>query len=542
MNAFVRILSRTALLAIAVIAAFGAVVAAQNGEEPFKAGIEARDDRRWPVVVERMREAIAQRSTESSAKVGARFGIGGTEYLPHFFLGEALFRSNDCAGAVNSWAASEQQNVIQKAKPDLYKFLLTGYAECEKRGVLPPGKLDPQLNALSDRLKEINAVATNVVALGKKNDDAWRADPSLQAQSERGFAEVQTALRSFESARNSRTQRDIDATGAAIDRARPVFVTVETSLRNVIAGRQSAQGLIRDVADAIVTADGLNEQIASKKVPFTASMTTAHQEGRQALSRARDGLTEGQKTLSQPTLALARTAVTDAQNKFQQLLDQISVIEKEQARRLLNEELTRTIDAFSLLDTAVATLDRFIAERPGALKPEQEAERKTVQALVNRARARFDQARKGDSLATIADATKLGNEARDRLTLLIGTFGPLTLRDRGVHEALEQGARQFFNGEYQQAAASLAAGETAAENVALRLHFHLLRAAALYELFLRSPNRDQGLQAQAAQEVQHAKGIDSAFQPDGRAFSPKFMAFYQSVGMPPAAPPAAPQP
>src|SRR5215204_605977 len=99
-------------------------------------------------------------------------------------------------------------------------------------------------------------------------------------------------------------------------------------------------------------------------------MTTAHQVARQALTRALDGLTEGQKRLSQPALTLAKTAVTDAHNKFQQLLDQISVIEKEQARRLLNEELTRTIDAFSLLDTAVATLDRFIAERPGALKPE----------------------------------------------------------------------------------------------------------------------------------------------------------------------------
>ena len=109
----------------------GAVVTAQNGEEPFKQGLEARDNRQWSVAADRMREAIAQRPQESSAKIGTRFGfVGGTEYLPHYFLGEALFRTNDCAGAVNAWAISEQQKVIQKAKPDLYKLLQNGYADC----------------------------------------------------------------------------------------------------------------------------------------------------------------------------------------------------------------------------------------------------------------------------------------------------------------------------------------------------------------------------------------------------------------------------
>jgi hypothetical protein len=286
----------------------------------------------------------------------------------------------------------------------------------------------------------------------------------------------------------------------------------------------------------------LNTAVDAKKIPFTASMTSTYQDGRDALTRARERWNDGQKTLNPQTLAVAKSAATDAQSRFRQVLEEGSRIERDSVQRQLSEALTRTVEAFSLLDTAVATLDRFVAERPGAMTPEKEAERTGAQEQVSRARRRLDQARKSDNLAAIAEAANLANAARDRLNLLIGTFGPLTLRDRGVHEALEQGARQFFNGEYQQAIASLAPGETAAEGVALRLHFHLLRAAALYELFLRSHGQDQGLQAQAVEEVQHTKGIDSAFQPDGRAFSPRFISFYQSVNAPPASPAAAPAP
>ena len=541
MSACVRRSQRLPIATSIVCVLVGAVLFAQD--QAFKDGMQARERSQWPVVVTKMREAVAERSQESPTKIGAGlFGIGGMEYLPHYFLGEALFRTNDCAGAVNAWAISEQQRVIQKAKPDFYKNLQGGYAECEKRGVLPPGKLDPQLAALSQQLTDINSVAQNVVALIKQNDEVWRSDASLQAQYERGRAEIDAARRSYESARNTRAQRDLDAAGAAIGRARPIFVTVDANFHAAIDNRQSAQGLLREVGEAISLAEALNTAVDSRKVPFTAPMTTTYQDGRDTLNRARERLTDGQKTLNPQTLIAAKSAATEAQGRFRQVLEEISRIERDSTQRLVSEALTRTLDAFSLLDTATATLDRLLSERPGALTPEREAERKAAQEQVSRALRSLDRARKSDNLTAIADAANLANAARDRLNVLIGTFGPVTLRDRGVHEALEQGARQYFSGEYQQAIASLAAGETVAEGVALRLHFHLLRAAALYELFLRSQSKDQALQAQAAEEVQHTKAIDSAFQPDDRAFSPRFVSFYQSVTPPPAAPAAAPQP
>jgi hypothetical protein len=307
---------------------------------------------------------------------------------------------------------------------------------------------------------------------------------------------------------------------------------VEAGLRAAIDRRLSAQALAREVTQEIASAESLRATVESKRVPFTPAMTAALDEGREAIGRAQTRLGEGQRSANPQTLSAARTLAIDAQSKLRQVLDEVSRIEKEIGQRAISDALTRADDAFSLLDTAVATLERFSSDRPTV--PFDQEERKTAQEQVTRARRRLEAARKGDNVAAINEAARLAVQARDRLNILIAAFGPLTLRDRGVHPMLEQGARQYFNGEYQQAAASLASGESGNDGVALRLHFHLLRAAALYELFLRSHGKEQSLEAEAREEVQHSKAIDSAFQPDARAFSPRFISFYANVPAPAA--------
>jgi hypothetical protein len=542
MSAQVRRVWRASLVTAVATVAIGIGVSAQQADDVFRRGIQARDDRQWQQMAQRMREAIALRQQESTDKIGARLGFGGTEYLPYYFLGEALFRQGDCAGAINAWTNSERQGIVQKVRDgEFIKFLRNGYLECEKKGVLAT-RLEPELQRVYAQIESVNKLLASIGRVADANIEVWRGESAIREQYDRGRAELDTAATRYEAARTSRALRDIEAATAAVERARPILERVETGFRASLDSRQSAQALVREVGEAINAAEALNGMIEGRKVPFSPAMTTSLQDGRDALGRARDRLAEAQKTMNPQTLAVARTSATDAQNRFRQLLEEIGRIEKDAGQRQVSEALTRTLEAFSLMDTAAATLDRYTSQKPGLLPADKEAERQAVQEQVSRARRRLDQARRSDNVAVIADAAKLAIELRDRLTQLIAAFGPLTLRDRGVHEALEQGARQYFNGEYQQAVASLAAGETVAEDVALRLHFHLLRAAALYELFLRSHGKDQALQAQALEEVQHAKSIDSAFQPEGRAFSPRFITFYQGVTALSAAPAAAPQP
>ena len=78
-----------------------APAAAQDKDETFRRGLDARGDKRWKDVVTQMRNAIQADPQESTRKVrGGLLRLAQTEYLPHYFLGEALFNLNDCAGAV----------------------------------------------------------------------------------------------------------------------------------------------------------------------------------------------------------------------------------------------------------------------------------------------------------------------------------------------------------------------------------------------------------------------------------------------------------
>lgn len=542
MSAF-RFKPRVPLVALAIALAMAAVVTAQNADDAFRRGVDAVEDGRWQAAATALREAIKVRPQESTTRVrsglGGIFGAGGTEYVPYFFLGRALHGAGDCVGAVSAWGTSEQHGVVQKAR-DYFKQIEAGYADCEKKGVLSPRKFDPAMARLYQLLDAANKQLAGVNAVAEANVEVWRAEGSIRELYDRAKSDIDTARARYDGARTSRAQRDIDAAAQALDRGRPILEKVEAGLRAAIDSRLSAQALARQVGDEIALAESLRTAVESKKVPFTPAMTASLNDGRDGIARARDRLADGQRGANPQALSTARTLAIDAQAKFRQLLDETARIEKEIGQRAANDALTRVREAFSLLDNAVATLDRFTADRPSV--PFDTEERKAVQEQVARARRRLEAATKGDNVAAINDAGRLALEARDRLNILIAAFGPLTLRDRGVHAMLEQGARQYFAGEYQQAVASLAAGESENDGVALRLHFHLLRAAALYELFLRARGAEQGLEAQAREEVQHSKAIDSAFQPDARAFSPRFISFYASVQAPPVTAPAAAEP
>lgn len=531
-----RVWRRLSLATAVMCMALAAGAGAQNADDAFKRGLDLLDDRKWAEAADSLREAIKLRPQESPSRVrsgiGSVFGAGGTEYLPYFFLGRALQGAGDCAAAVNAWATSEQHGAIQRSRPEFMKQLQTGYVECEKLGVLPPAKFDPAMARLYQLLDNATRVQSRVNQAAQANLDVWRAEAGIREQYDRANADIEAGRSGYDTARRTRSQRDIDAAAQALERGRPLLEKVEAGLRAVIDSRLSAQALARDVASDIELADSLRAAVESKKLPFTPEMTSSFNDARDAIGNARGRLAEGQRTSNPQTLSAARTMALDAQERLRSLLAEITKVEEGLKLRAVNEAVERARNEFSLLDSAVATLERLASTRPGVLEGSQEDERKAAIDQAARVRRRLEAAIKGENPEAINEATRLAVETRDRVNPLIAIFGPPTLRDRGVHAMLEQGARQYFAGEFEQAAASLAAGETVDESVALRQHFHLLRAAALYEMFLRSQDRDPELEAQARQEVEHSKAIDSTFQPDARAFSPRFMSFYASIEPP----------
>jgi hypothetical protein len=211
---------------------------------------------------------------------------------------------------------------------------------------------------------------------------------------------------------------------------------------------------------------------------------------------------------------------------FTEVFEQATRLARAALERELGEVIAAATEAVSFLDTSFATLERLAVEKAALAAPDMATKREALLKRVNTIRRRFDSANKTQNIAGLRDAARLAVEARGELDTMIASFGPVTLRDRGVHEALEQGARLFFAGEHQQALSALDSG--ALSDAPLQLQVHLLRAASLYHLFVRSGEKDQALRTRAVSEIDACKRLDPNFQPDPRAFAPRFLSFYQN--------------
>lgn len=519
--------------------------AAHAQDDAFKAGLSARGDQKWQDVTLQMRRAIQADPMESPRMVRSGIGgllrQGGTQYLPYFFLGEALFSIQNCAGAVEAWSRSEQQGAI-RSRPDFLAILQKGYATCEAKGVLPPSKYDPLLTRTTQNVTDVNNQALTVVKLGTANIDLWQGD--AKEQYDRASSEIQNARTRLEAATRSRSQSDFTDATAATERARRILVTIEANLNAAVYARLSIQGQARDIEQVIGTADAYDRAIEGKKATLTQSLAAARQEGRDAMTRARDRLSAGVKASSTSMLTESRGFAQDASNRLKQILDELTRFEKDALQRELTDAAARAQEAFSLVDGAFVTLEDLATSRPGLMRPEMAAERGTIQRQVAAVRRRLDAARKTDNVSAIVEVTRLIAEAANRLNALISAFGPLTITDRGVPVALAEGARLFFAGEYQQAVSALNPSDGFAPELPLQLHVHLFRAAASYALFLQSREADQALLKQALDEVNQCKQINPTFEPDPRAFTPKFIAFFHNgsaAGTKSAATPASQQ-
>jgi hypothetical protein len=498
-------------------------------DDAFRAGLDARADKKWRDVTVQMRRAIQANPQESTRKVRSRIGgllrQGGTEYLPHFFLGEALFNLQDCVGAMDAWSISERQGSLQ-SRTDLLMILQGGYATCEAKGVLPPAKYDPLVARTTQHITEVNSQAAAVVKLGTANIDLWQAD--ARQQYDRASNEIQNARTSFETATKTRAQPDFNAANSAADRAKNILVALESTLNAAIGARVTVQRDARDIEQMLGAADGLDRLLETKKAQLTPSLANTRVEGREALSHARERLTAGVKASSASILGEARVFAVDASTKFKRVLDEVTGLEKESLGRQLADATEEAQRTFVYVDGALARLDRLTLDRPAVLPPDAVAERETVQRDIATVRRRFDAARRTENLPSILEVNRLTHEAANRLNRLISLFGPIPITERGVHPALLEGARLFFAGDYQKVLSTLNPPEGFRADVPLQVHIHLFRAAALYALFVRSHETDEALRAQALAEVEQCHRMAPGLQPDPRAFAPSFIRFFQT--------------
>jgi len=515
----------TCVVWMSLLAFTPAAFAQQAQDEAFKDGLDAREAKKWQEVVQHMRRAIQADPAESARKVRRGLGGilgGGTEYLPHYFLAEALFNLGDCAGAVEEWSVSEQQGAV-KARAESFALLQKGYALCEARGVLSPARYGPVLLRTRQQVTDVTSLAASVTNTAQAHMDLWRAD--MKEQYDRATGDLQNAQVRLAAATRTRQERDFGDASTTAERARGALKALEQELAAAIAEHGTVQGLARETELALSTAEGIEKTLAAKKAFMTPALAAARQAASESAAQARSQMTAGVRASSVPMLSDARTTAQNASSKYREVLDAVVKLEARAHEKLVAEAVALAQDAFSFVDGGFASIDRLASEKPGAVKPEMTTEREALVKEAATVRRRFETAQRRGDVAGLQDAARLAGEVRTRLDALIRAFGPVTLVDRGVRAALIEGARLFFAGEYDQALAAL--DPATIGDGPLQLHAHLLRAAAHYALFVRSGERDQVRRAAAISEVAAVKQINPGFSPDARAFAPRFISFFQ---------------
>ena len=495
---------------------------AQDKDDAFRRGLEARDKKNWNAVVTEMRQAIVNDPKEAPRKVGGGFLRGGTEYLPHYFLGEALYNLNDCAGAVTEWAISDQQPVVGTVR-EFKGFMTTGYRLCAMRGVLPPAEFNTQSASAKQAVDEANALAERITKLG--NADAWRQE--LREQYARIGNDLVTARTRLDSGTRARSAADFEAARAAAIRASNGLRALENALNASIENLSTVQRQAREVEQIINGAESNDRAIDALKTTLPQALGTSRQGGRDLLTRARNQLTSGERSQNITAVSEASQSAQQAAAILEQVLNEAMKIARGALEHELADAGAAASEALSFLDSSLATLGTLFRDKPDKVTPDVQAQRDALDKRVTTIRRRVEAAQKSQNAGSLKDAARLAAEARTDLDKLVTYFGPLSLRTRGVQEALEDGARQFFAGEYQQALATL--DSNTLTDAPLQLHVHLFRAAALYHLFVRSGEKDQALKTRALAEVDACKRLNSQFTPDSRAFAPRFLAFYQNA-------------
>jgi chemotaxis regulatin CheY-phosphate phosphatase CheZ len=516
------------VLVACFVLALPATAWAQTEDEPFRRGLAARGDKKWPQVVDAMRQAIAINRAESTRKVQVRsrllFGTG-TEYLPHYFLGEALKNANDCGGAVAEWEISEEQKVVLSL-PEFAAGLRAGYKECAAKGVLLRDDYRQQVSTIDQLYEEAFGMATRLDRVKGVGPDLWKSD--VEAEFERARTDLGLAQRALVKARATRLLADFNESKNASARAASVLRPLESRLGAAVNTRALIAQQSAETQQLLTGIETTNRAVDAAKVALPADLAASRDSARALATRARERLAVAEKTQNATAAGEALKLAQDASDASGKVLEQVNNLARGEFDRRFQQVVAAASEQFSFVATSFATLDRLVAEKPGAVSPAMSAERESLQKTYSSLQRRFDNSRRTENIAGVEDAMHLAVEARTRIDALIKTFGPATLRDRGVHPALEQAARLYFEGEYQQVLSSLDPLGSAID-VTFQVHVHLFRAAALYALYVRSGETNQKFRSDALAAVQRCQEIDPAFQPSARAFSPRFVSFFKDA-------------
>ena len=148
---------RAAAVALMLSALAGSAAQAQ-ATKAYRDAVKAIEKKDWNAAQQLLRGAIAERSEERK------------RYIPHYYLGVALFELGDCDAALGEWQESQRQGAVGREE---LERIASGRAACQARK-------DEQTLAAADlgasrALEQADQAAAALrSAMGSGNDELWR--------------------------------------------------------------------------------------------------------------------------------------------------------------------------------------------------------------------------------------------------------------------------------------------------------------------------------------------------------------------------------
>lgn len=548
------------LLVAVVISVVLSVSASADYRESFSQGIRAYRASNWRATAVLMQQALQQQPRETG-----RVQITGNEtvpYLPSYYLGEALLRQGDCAGATTAFerarktAAADNRGWVARmdqARETCGKGAVPSRPPDAGPAIAEAAKAVAEAIGVRDRMNKLKDREFGAEAMAAGSTDAANGSSSLDA--------AQARLTRARQANDVQDAREAERlAGGAVGHFKDAEVRIEESIRRLSEAAASAREAAAKEAAKPKPAPAPPPVTPSPATPPTNAAAEAERQQRlqnaartastsfrqaQQIRASYEASTRGRaspKVLQDAAAELNSvaeivrrgtraseselTGAAGTANRIRELFER----ERDAAlSRDLAEAATAAETLLASADGSLKTLREIAlstAGRSGALTPARLGPHERELA---RLRERFGTApsRDGD----VIRRTLFGARALDaRLTDLVRTYGPQAVANSGVPPELLQGARAFFAGRYQDAVTQLDALRLAQDaSSPVRLQAHLLKAAALFSGWALDREQDERRRQAAAAAVAECRRLEPQFQPDATVFSPRFVRFYQSV-------------
>lgn len=518
-----RAVTRVAILAAFICATVASSASAQQ-DQLFKTGIDALNDGKWNEAIAALKKAIDIDSKESDRKVGGFIRLGGAEYLPYFRLGEAYFGANQCGEAIKAFEESDGQKKARTIGRNA-SLIDNYYKQCQTRGYLLGPQMLKERSQETDRYMTARAAYESMERYIKEHPVARQVDPDALGNAQSLLVKANASL---DSVVDTRRAQDLSAARSSIDQAHQTIDSALQAMMAVVAGTEAFTSRIKDVDGQLQQVEtqlkDLETKLASPPVKFTPSDTVTGERGRAAglLNNGRDKLRSASRAQGEADLSEASRIAVDALTAIGRARTQYDSEVAAAIDAGIADLATKGSEVFAQVDARARTIEEKLREHPEATEVSTEFTK--LQTARNRAWQNFDRAIKARELGSAQKTALVAEQLAQQFDDLAARLG--IARTLTVPDALKLAANALFEARYQDVLNALSREAAGSIDAQLRIHAHVIRAAALFALYEYSGASNDTLRAQAIEETQFARNLDSTFQPRSEAFSPRFISFF----------------